>query len=265
MLNYRVIESKKEEWVVFIHPLGGSSATFFNQVRDYKKEFNLLLIDLHGHGKSNNSIDGLTPNDIAKDILNVLDHVNIMSAHFVGMCLGNVVVDLIYKLDSSRMKSITYGAAVKEINLFNRLLLKIGNIVKFIMPHDVLYSIFAYVMMPRGNHKEARRLFIREAKKMNRKNFLDWYNLIMSSQDFYEDFEVNDDKVHKLYIFGSEDHLFISKAQDYVNKDKNASLIIIKDVGHMCNVECPKEFNKHSIEFIKEQKLKEYKKVDKVV
>lgn len=32
--------------------------------------------------------------------------------------------------------------------------------------------------------------------------------------------EVKYDDVHKLYIFGSEDHLFISKANGYVEKDK---------------------------------------------
>jgi len=253
MLHYRVIESEKKEWVVFIHPLGGSSATFFNQVREFKKEFNLLLIDLHGHGKSAKGIEGLSVEDIGRDILNVLDDVGIESAHFVGMCLGNVVLDLVYKLDTSRFKSIVYGAAVKEINLFNRLLLKVGNVMKNIMPHDVLYSLFALVMMPKRNHREARLLFIREAKKMKRSDFLDWYNLIMSSQDFYDHWEIANDHVNKLYLFGSEDHLFISKAQEYIDKDNNARLHIIEAVGHMCNVESPREFNKQAIGFIKDQ------------
>jgi len=253
MLNYRLIESSKQNWVVFIHPLGGSSATFYNQVREFKKEFNLLLIDLHGHGNSRKGIEGLSVDEIGRDILNVLDDVGIEKAHFVGMCLGNVVLDLVYKLDPSRFYSIVYGAAVKEINFMNRMLLKVGNVMKNIMPHDVLYSLFAYVMMPRKNHNEARTLFIREAKKMKRSHFLDWYNLIMSSQDFYENWEIHNDHVNKLYVFGSEDHLFISKAQGYVNKDNNAKLHVIDGVGHMCNVESPKEFNSHSISFIKTQ------------
>lgn len=253
MLHYRTIETGKKDWVVFIHPLGGSSATFYNQVRVFKSEFNLLLIDLHGHGKSAVSIKNLTLTEIGQDILNVLDDVGIESAHFVGMCLGNVVLDLVYKLDARRFKSIVYGAAVKEINLLNRTLLKVGNIAKNIMPHDVLYGLFARVMMPKKNHKEARVLFIREAKKMRRSDFLDWYNLIMSSQDYYDHFDTMNDHVHKLYIYGSEDHLFISKAQGYVEKDHNAVLHIINDVGHMCNVESPQEFNKQTLSFIKNQ------------
>lgn len=252
MLHYRVMESGKKDWVVFIHPLGGSSATFYKQVREFKKEFNLLLIDLHGHGKSKKGIQGLLPEEIGQDILSVLDQVGIKSAHFVGMCLGNVVMDLIYKLNPNRVKSIVYGAAVKEINFLNRLLLKLGNLFKHVMPHDILYNLFALVMMPKKNHKEARQLFVNEAKKMKRSDFLDWYNLIMTSQDFYNDWIVQNDNAEKLYLFGSEDHLFISKAQGYVDKDFNAKLHIIDGVGHMCNIEKPKEFNRQAISFIKE-------------
>lgn len=251
MLHYRVIQSEKENWVVFIHPLGGSSATFYNQVREFKSEFNLLLIDLHGHGKSNKSISGLSNEEIGQDILSVLDIVGIKSAHFVGVCLGNLIVDIIYTLDKRRVLSIVYGAAVRDIDFKNRILLKVGNLMKNLMPHDMLYNLFALIMMPKQNHKEARTLFVNESKNMKRSDFLDWYSLIMNSQDFYKTFEPQNDNVKKLYIFGSEDHLFISKAEGYVKKDCNAKLHIIDRVGHLCNVESPKEFNEQSISFIK--------------
>ncbi len=262
MLHYRIIESKKQNktWVVFIHPLGGSSATYYNQVRTFSKAYNLLLIDLHGHGKSAKGIRGLTTNDIGQDILSVLDHLDISKAHFVGMCLGNVVVDLIYDLEPNRILSIVYGAAVKEIDLKNRMLLKAGNISKNLLPHTVLYSLFAHLMMPKSNHKEARDLFVRECNKMKRSDFLDWYNLIMNAQDFYVHRCVKVDQVRKLYLFGSEDYLFINKAQGYVDKDHNAQLKIINQVGHMCNVESPESFNRLSMEFINQNQIVEENK-----
>ncbi|WBW96749.1 alpha/beta fold hydrolase [Oceanirhabdus sp. W0125-5] len=255
MIHYRVIADNKEDWVVFIHPLGGSSATFFKQVREFKKDFNLLLIDLPGHGKSKKGISTLDPNMIVCNILNILDDLNIESAHFVGMCLGNGVIDFIYENNKSRIKSIVYGAAVKEIGFFNKFLLQIGHVFKHLMPHHFLYNLFAIVMMPKKNHKESREVFVKEAKKMDRSDFLHWYNIIMEKKNYYENKkQLVKDSINKLYIYGSEDHLFLSKAKEYVKKDSNAVMQILKDVGHMCHIESPKEFNSSVILFLKGQK-----------
>ena len=53
MLHYKThILSPSHEWVVFLHGLGGNSNIWYKQVKDFKKEFNLLFIDLKGHGGS---------------------------------------------------------------------------------------------------------------------------------------------------------------------------------------------------------------------
>jgi len=44
--------SPEKDWVVFIHGAGGSSSIWFRQVKTYSEEFNVLLVDLRGHGKS---------------------------------------------------------------------------------------------------------------------------------------------------------------------------------------------------------------------
>ena len=54
MLNYTVYKCRKKnaKWITFIHGAGGSSAIWFKQIRFFSKYFNLLLIDLRGHGAS---------------------------------------------------------------------------------------------------------------------------------------------------------------------------------------------------------------------
>ena len=83
-------------WVVFVHGAGGSSAIWFRQLKAYKKEYNVLLLDLRGHGKSNNLVQNFVDNNysfnnVSKDIIDVLDHNNITSAHFVGISLGTML------------------------------------------------------------------------------------------------------------------------------------------------------------------------------
>jgi pimeloyl-ACP methyl ester carboxylesterase len=36
----------------FVHGAGGSSSIWFKQIRDFQKQYNVLLLDLRGHGES---------------------------------------------------------------------------------------------------------------------------------------------------------------------------------------------------------------------
>jgi pimeloyl-ACP methyl ester carboxylesterase len=91
MLHHSIYRAKKENssWITFIHGAGGSSAIWFKQIRFFSKHFNLLLIDLRGHGASKDLIQNpfktqYSFESIADDIFEVMDHVQIEKSHFVG-------------------------------------------------------------------------------------------------------------------------------------------------------------------------------------
>lgn len=54
MLHYKVYAYGDLPWVTFIHDAGGSSNIWFKQLRAFKEKYNILLIDLRGHGLSKN-------------------------------------------------------------------------------------------------------------------------------------------------------------------------------------------------------------------
>ena len=57
MLHYITYHHKTAtEWVTFVHGAGGSSSIWFKQIREFKKHFNVLLLDLRGHGNSKSSL-----------------------------------------------------------------------------------------------------------------------------------------------------------------------------------------------------------------
>ena len=52
LYHKKFLNDPDKDWVIFIHGAGGSSSIWFKQVRAYQEEFNVILVDLRGHGKS---------------------------------------------------------------------------------------------------------------------------------------------------------------------------------------------------------------------
>jgi pimeloyl-ACP methyl ester carboxylesterase len=61
---YPIKNSSNTQWVTFVHGAGGSSSIWFKQIRDFQKHYNVLLLDLRGHGKSQSMIKLLSSNVI---------------------------------------------------------------------------------------------------------------------------------------------------------------------------------------------------------
>ncbi len=247
-----------QEWVVFVHGAGGSSSIWFKQIKAYKQHFNLLLIDLRGHGKSNQLLKEIitsryTFTEVSQDILKVLDHLKIQSAHFVGMSLGTIIVRTLAELAAERVNSMVLGGAVTRLNARSQILVKLGNLCKHILPYMWLYKLFAYIVMPQRNQRESRHLFIREAKKLCQKEFKRWFILASDVNPLMKYFKDRELAIPTLYLMGDRDYMFIQPVKEMVAAHKLSVLREIPNCGHVCNVERPEDFNQHSIAFIKQQ------------
>ena len=245
-----------KDWVVFIHGAGGSSSIWFRQIRAFKEHFNVLLIDLRGHGKSKHFFEEYMQNrytfdDISKDILNVLDHLNIKKAHFVGISLASVIIRSLAEQEPSRIDSMILGGAVIRLNIRSKVLMYIGNKVKKLVPYMWIYKFFAWVIMPRRRHRKSRSMFIEQAKKLYQKEFLRWYHLTSEVNPLLKYFREEEIPVPTLYIMGQEDHMFLPQVKQLVRKHEYALLQIFGDCGHVVNIDQAELFNETSIRFIK--------------
>ena len=175
MINYNLYKNPlSNEWVTFVHGAGGSSSIWFKQIREFKKHFNVLLLDLRGHGKSNFKIKNVfekkyTFSSITNDIVEILKKEKIKNSHFVGISLGTILIRQIAEYYPKMVNSMIMGGAIMKLNLRSRFLIKLSSLFKSIVPYIWIYKIFAFIIMPYKNHKESRILFIKEAKKLYQK------------------------------------------------------------------------------------------------
>jgi pimeloyl-ACP methyl ester carboxylesterase len=257
MLYYKTyLHSDSKEWIVLIHGAGGSSSIWFKQVREFKNEFNLLLIDLRGHGKSASSFRNIwkeqyTFEAVTKDIIEVLEYLRIPPAHLMGVSLGTILARQLAEIAPHRVKSMVLAGAVTRLNFTSRLLVLLGNTFKSIIPYMWLYSLFAWIIMPRRHHAESRNLFIREARRLCQKEFIRWFKLTKDINPILRYFKERDLSIPTLYIMGEEDLMFLESVKKIVREHKLSLLNIVKDCGHVVNVEQPETFNKLSLQFLR--------------
>ena len=105
--------------------------------------------------------------------------------------------------------------------------------------------------MPKKNHKESRLLFIREAKKLYKKEFLRWYRLTAELNPLLQLFRQVDIKIPTLYLMGDEDYMFLPSIKKLAVDHSSAKLLVVSQSGHVVNVDQPEKFNNSSIEFIR--------------
>ena len=152
------------------------------QVREYIKHFNVLLIDLRGHGKSTETAPEASKRnysfeEVSRDVIEVVEHLKIPSAHFVGISLGTIIIRTIGEIKPEIIKSMILGGAVTRLNTRSRFLVFAAKWTKQYIPFIWLYSICAHILMPSKRHKESRSMFIREAKRLAKAEFLKWFKL----------------------------------------------------------------------------------------
>ncbi len=246
------------EWIVFIHGAGGSSAVWHKQLRDFQKEFNLLLIDLRGHGKSADLPRAIwneeyTFEAVTKDIIEVLDHLELPPAHFMGVSLGTILARQLAEMHPDRVKSLVMAGAISRLTIRSRILVVVGNALKKIIPYMWLYRLFAYIVLPRKQHAESRSLFINEAQKLCQKEFIRWFKLTKDINPLLNYFKERDLGIPTLYIMGDQDVMFLEPVKNLIRYHKNSILRVLDTCGHVVNVEKPDEFNQLSIAFIKNQ------------
>lgn len=259
LLFHRVYERDPAlPWVVLVHGAGGSSSIWFKQIRDYRDAFNVVVLDLRGHGRSRDLFEqwrsqrGYTLDEVSDDIIRVLDHRGIARAHFVGISLGTILIRVLADNYPERVASMVMGGAIIRLNLQSKVMLWMAGQVKRFVPYMWLYRFYAWVLMPKRRHAEARSLFVAEAKKLCQREFIRWLQAASNVIPLMRSFRARELAIPTLYLMGDEDYVFLPSVVFFTGRSRHARLHVVANSGHVCNVDQPEVFNRVSIGFIQE-------------
>jgi len=92
--------------ILCLHGRGGRAETWFDFIQHYGKHYRVIAPDQRGHGLSSKPISEYTTEEMARDIIELLDFLKINSVIFVGHSMGGAVVGYLSAVYPKYVKAV---------------------------------------------------------------------------------------------------------------------------------------------------------------
>ncbi len=247
---YKYKKINEKDPILFIHGIGLTHEIWDQQI-NFLKNYNIIVYDLIGHGKTPFNKKKLTIKDFTKQLLKLIDELNLSKIHLIGFSLGSLVARDFASQYSNRLSSLTiFGTVYKRtedekrqiINRYetmkkNKDVSKKRALVRwfseeFIKKNPTIYNKI-YSMLEKTEHS----------------TWLKVYKLFAYHKD--DDLSIKQIKTNTLIITGENDIGSKPRMSEDLSKLINGSKYkTIKKGKHLCNIECFESFNNTIKEFI---------------
>ena len=113
-VRIRYVDAGKGTPVLLVHGFTGDierSWVHTGLLPDLVRDHRVIAFDMRGHGHSDKPHDPHAYDDIALDVIRLMDHVGVQRAHIVGYSLGGIIVAKLLTTHPDRFSSAVIGAA----------------------------------------------------------------------------------------------------------------------------------------------------------
>lgn len=238
------------EPLLLLHGLGSSSQDWELQVDDFSRHFQVILVDLRGHGKSGKPPGPYSIPLFAEDIASFIIEMDCSPAHVLGISLGGMVAFQIAINFPEVVKSLIIVNSTPElipttikdrIGIWQRLL-----IVRF-MGMRKMGEVLGNRFLPEPDQAELREVFIDHWAENHKPSYMEAMKAVVGWSVLDQLSEINTPTL----VMGAEDDYFsIEDKKAYTKKISGAKLQIIKNTRHALPAEKPEVFNQSVIDFL---------------
>jgi pimeloyl-ACP methyl ester carboxylesterase len=236
--------------IIFIHGIGLNNEIWDDQI-SYFKNYNTIVYDLIGHGKTPFNKKQLTMNDFTKQLLKLVDGLNINKFHLVGFSLGSLIARDFASSYSDRLRSLTiFGTVYKRSEDQKRQMFNRYEMMKFkkdITKKRAVYRWFTEKFINKNPliYKKIYNML----ENTNHETWLKIYKLFVNHED--DDKNIKKIITNTLVVTGRDDIGSKPEMSEGISKLIQGSLCkIIENGKHLCNIECAENFNITVKEFI---------------
>jgi pimeloyl-ACP methyl ester carboxylesterase len=101
--------------IIFLHFSGENLMMWQRAIPHFRDQYRLILVDLRGHGRSDRPETGYHMDEMARDVVGVMQHLELERAHIVGSSLGaEVGLSIAANYPGRVISLVCEGAMVSE-------------------------------------------------------------------------------------------------------------------------------------------------------
>ena len=249
-ITYFVSRTKQAEWILFIHAAFVNHNMFKAQFEYFENKYNILAIDIIGHGQSTDTQKGDTIDKMSKWIFDILKTENIDKVHIVGVSLGAVLAqDFANRYPYAVSSLACFGGY--DINSFDAKMKNENSAKQKLM---MLKAFFSVKWFAKANKKisaytsQAQNEFFAMNILFPKKSFM----FLATLNRMVNKYKTGRRNYPLLIGCGKFDiPMELEAIKAWKNNEPDCTVVLFENAGHCVNMDVPQEFNKTMEEFWK--------------
>ncbi len=238
------------EPLLLIHGLGSSSQDWEMQLPEFSSHFQVLNIDLRGHGRSSRTPGPYSMTLFAEDTARLIRALEFNSVHIIGISLGGMVAFQLALDYHDLVRSLVIVNSVPELiahNFKDRTDYWKRLLIVRLFGLEKMGKVLAERFFIGPEHEAIRQLFVRRWAANHKPSYLASLKAAFGWSVLERLGEI---QVPTLVIGADGDYFSNTEKERYTRLMPNAELIIIEDSRHALPAEKPIEFNKIVKDFL---------------
>jgi 3-oxoadipate enol-lactonase len=239
--------------LVLIHGLSATSLIWAFQVPEFSQSYQVVIMDLRGHGQSDKPEMAYSIGLFARDVVALMDHLGIERAHIVGGSMGGMVAHQLALDYPQRVKRLVLADSMSHLDMCLRMKMETWGLIAErlgmeMQARDAMPWSFSSSYI--NEHYDGIMDIIGQVAALPVQPYLQSLDATMA-HDARE--RLSSIAAPTLVITGDQDILVPRQYADILCESiPDSRLEVIEGAAHVVNIEQPEGFNAVVLDFLGE-------------
>jgi pimeloyl-ACP methyl ester carboxylesterase len=253
-IHYWIAENQTAESILFVHAAFTDHTSFDKQLSFFTEKYQVITLDLIGHGKSVHTAKGDCIEKTANYIYQIMSAEGIGKLHLVGVSIGAILIQDFANRHPDKVASLCCIGAY-DINNFDPSMQKENRSEQMKMIFKAIFSIKWFAKSNKlitAATPEAQEEFYQMNIKFKKSSL----RYLAGLSKLINQYETKERNYPLLIGCGNKDVPMEIKASNmWHESEPESKLVVFENAGHLVNMDAPEKFNEVVYDHITENKL----------